>query len=104
MKYRWQVKNGEVTCRDQSGTCERNLCECDKDFARKMPTQYDVFDKDYHLFWSTIDWNPQEDSCLRGRGISEPECCGPATGPMVIYNSLNRECCDDFTVQPYGMC
>ena len=39
VKYQWGIRKGEVTCRDQPGTCKRNLCECDLDFAKKMPTQ-----------------------------------------------------------------
>ena len=50
-----------------------------------------MFNDDYHLFWSKIDWNPQGgESCVRGVGYSEPECCGPPTGPLVIFNSLNK--------------
>lgn len=104
VKYRWTKKNGGIQCKDAAGTCKRNLCECDLDFAKKMPNEIDTFNLDYHLFWSTIDWRPQEDSCLKGTGLSEPECCGSETGPLVIYNSLNRQCCDDFSIKPYGMC
>ena len=49
VKYQWGVRKGEVTCRDQPGTCKRNLCECDLDFAKKMPTQEILIKKvDFH--------------------------------------------------------
>ena len=48
----------------------------------QMPAHRDVFNDDYHLFWSKIDWNAEED-CLRGGGGPyEPECCGADDGPM----------------------
>lgn len=104
VRYRWQKRKGNIQCTDAAGTCERNLCECDLDFAKRMPSQYDVFNADYHLFWSTLDWHPQEGSCIKGTGLSEPECCGPPTGPLAIFNSMNKECCPDYSIRPAGMC
>jgi len=103
VKYDWRVRRGQPECTNEPGTCERNLCECDLDFARKMPSQYEVFDVKYHLFWSPEDWTP-EDNCQKGTGLNEPECCGPPEGPLVIFNSLNKQCCPDYSIKPYGMC
>ena len=121
VKYDWRVRRGQPECTNEPGTCERNLCECDLDFARKMPSQYEVFDVKYHLFWSPEDWTP-EDNCqkvgkffrffkiskisknFKGTGLNEPECCGPPEGPLVIFNSLNKQCCPDYSIKPYGMC
>lgn len=96
-KYRYglNVNKGEVQCRDRAGTCERALCECDAQFGRQvnqfkkiqkltfqMPAHRHVFNDDYHLFWSTTGWSPEE-NCLRGPGGPyEPECCGPNDGPL----------------------
>ena len=62
VKYDWRMRRGAPQCQNAPGTCERNLCECDLDFARKMPGQYEVFDAKYHLFWSEEGWEPK-DSC-----------------------------------------
>ena len=40
----------------------------------------------------------------KGTGLNEPECCGPPEGPLVIFNSLNKQCCPDYSIKPYGMC
>ena len=66
VKYDWRVRRGQPECTNEPGTCERNLCECDLDFARKMPSQYEVFDVKYHLFWSPENWTP-EDNCQKVR-------------------------------------
>ena len=48
----------------------------------KMPAKRDSFTTDYHMFWSTTGWNPEE-QCLRGgSGPYEPECCGRDDGPL----------------------
>ena len=60
VKYDWRVRRGQPECTNEPGTCERNLCECDLDFARKMPSQFEVFDVKYHLFWSPENWTPEE--------------------------------------------
>ena len=196
VKYKWRTSGSGVVCVDKPGTCKRNLCECDLDYAKKMPEQLSHFNRDYHLFWSTTGWDPRGDtgSCLKMTGVrylrtcvgllrndwcyvrtrrclnkcainlargkivvldsvfveqylnmrftrkvenyltaphflrivaplagelnrreisrqsltrnllSEPECCGPPTGPLTIFNSLNKQCCDDHSIQPYGMC
>jgi hypothetical protein len=103
VKYDWRMRRGQPQCINAPGTCERNLCECDLDFARKMPSQYDVFDNKYHLFWSEEGWEPK-DNCEKGKGLNEPECCGPPEGPLVIFNSLQKQCCPDFSIRPTGTC
>lgn len=103
-RYGLNQKTGMVTCRDQPGTCERALCECDNQFGQQMPSKRDAFTTDYHMFWSTTGWNPEE-QCLRGgSGPYEPECCGREDGPLHIYNAKTKECCTDGTVAPQGQC
>ena len=70
VKYDWRVRRGQPECTNEPGTCERNLCECDLDFARKMPSQYEVFDVKYHLFWSPENWTPEE-QCQKVRKFSD---------------------------------
>ena len=66
------VQNNDVQCKNNPNSCERALCECDAQFARDHVAKKDVFDPQYHLFWSTNDggemWDPK-DNCARGFGI-----------------------------------
>ena len=49
-----------------------------------MPAHRHVFSDDYHLFWSTTGWSPEE-KCLRGgNGPYEPQCCGADDGPLWV--------------------
>merc|ERR1712193_197261 len=34
VKYRYGIRQGQVSCRDGAGTCDRALCECDALLAR----------------------------------------------------------------------
>lgn len=101
VKYNWSVKsrNKEAYCENAAGTCARALCECDLDFAKKLTEDLvSVFNPDYHLFYSTTGWNPEE-SCEKGSGSSRPECCGPDDGPKYIFNSLKKQCCADHSIK-----
>ena len=88
-------------CRDKANSCERSLCECDARFARDHAAQKDVFDPQFHMFWSTNDggvmWEP-EDNCPRGPGGPwDPKCCvnQAGTSAAILFNANNRHCCAD---------
>ncbi|CAG5105348.1 Oidioi.mRNA.OKI2018_I69.chr1.g2050.t1.cds [Oikopleura dioica] len=99
VKYSWGTRRREAYCEDAVGTCARALCECDLDFSKKLtPELVSVFDPEYHLFYTTTGWNPEE-SCEKGNGVSRPECCGPDDGPKYIYNSLSKQCCADYSIK-----
>ena len=72
VQYKFTLKNNAVQCKNNPNSCERALCECDAQFARDHVVKKDVFDPQYHLFWSTNDggdmWDPK-DNCARGFGI-----------------------------------
>ena len=72
VQYNFSLKNNDVQCKNNPNSCERALCECDAQFARDHVAKKDVFDPQYHLFWSTNDggemWDPT-DNCARGFGI-----------------------------------
>ena len=74
-------------CRDAPNSCARDLCECDFAFAKAHYPAIDVFNYDYHLFWTTTNWYP-EDNCPQPPGSVPvaPQCCYSPTGPAVIYN------------------
>jgi len=104
VKYRYGIKNGEVTCKDAGNTCDRALCECDAKFAREHVAQTGVFDEQYHMFWSTNNggamWDPANDdaACPRGGGgVYDPQCCvdDAGEGAALLYNAATKACCSD---------
>jgi len=102
IRYRFgYTDDKEIVCRDKANSCERSLCECDARFARDHTAQKDVFDPQFHMFWSTNDggvmWEP-EDNCPRGPGGPwEPKCCvnQSGTSAAILFNAKNRSCCAD---------
>jgi len=109
VKYRYNIKNNEVRCLDKpekfsnaphTNACKRSLCECDAAFARAHPAVKHHFSNDYHLFWTTIGWEPQDEAnCVRYPGFHEPECCGTPTTPYKIFNAHpkaqnQKQCCN----------
>jgi len=107
VKYRWRYTNqNDIKCMDKPDTCKRALCECDLQFGKNMPAHRDEFNTDYHLFWSTVDWNAEE-NCLRGgHGPYEPACCGAPDGPMQLFNDATKDCCPNhgYSIRPEGTC
>jgi len=111
IKYKFKKIAGALTCRNSENTCERALCECDKQFAANHVAQKDVFDEQYHMFWSTNNggemWDPQNDPTAcpsNGGGPSTPQCCGGNGLPFHLYNSDVKQCCADRTVAQIGEC
>jgi len=98
-------RNDEPSCTDDAGSCGRSLCECDKMFAQRHVATVDVFNNDYHDFWSTTDWmDNKENVCVpRGGGSADPQCCGAPDSFSVIYNANNHQCCDG-EVKGIGEC
>lgn len=100
VRYKYGEKNGDKFCKDAPGSCGRNLCECDLQFAKQHVSKAHLFKQDYHMFWSTLPtgWDP-EDSCPRGgSGPYDPQCCGNPAGPYVLYNAAVKKCCADGSV------
>merc|ERR1712003_20199 len=73
--------------------------------VRRHVATVDVFNNDYHDFWSTTDWmNNKENVCVpRGGGSADPQCCGALDSFSVIYNANNHQCCDG-EVKGIGEC
>lgn len=102
VRYRFGfTESKEIICRDKANSCERSLCECDARFARDHVAHKDVFDPQFHMFWSTNDggvmWEPEE-NCPRGPGGPwTPKCCvnQEGTSAASLYNAENRHCCPD---------
>merc|ERR1712147_266240 len=54
------TKAGEVVCRDDAGSCNRALCECDAMFAREHVNSVASYTDDYNMFYSQTGWDPMD--------------------------------------------
>jgi len=107
VKYKYGEKNGDKYCKDNQSACGRSLCECDLAFAKAHVAKAHVFNKDKHLFWSTLPggWEPKENCPRGGGGPYDPQCCRmDVTTPFLLYNKANHECCPDGSVAKQGQC
>jgi len=95
VKYKYGEKNNEKFCRNAEDTCDRALCECDLQFAKNHVGAKDVFNEDYHMFWSTLPggWEPKDNCLPSGNGPYIPKCCGSPGNPYVLFNSATKKCC-----------
>merc|ERR1712118_632788 len=68
---------------DVAGSCARELFECDLQFAKDTFANKEVFNNDYHAFWSTTGFdNRLEESCPSGgTNPVEHQCCGGVDAP-----------------------
>merc|ERR1711953_334 len=97
---RWNRNSGAPVCKDAEGSCGRALCECDRQFAINHVAKKDVFNIDYHMFWTTtgFDSNIQ---CVSTPGPKpDPQCCNNPAGPYTLYNANTKQCCDNYEVKP----
>lgn len=123
VKYNYELvgppKTGKAVCKNKTdgkgdkgdeNRCKRALCECDAQFAKAHDAVKDVFDKQYHTFWSSMDagaaWDPAAgDGCLAaGNGPVDHKCCGVVDGPHTIFNSNKKDCCLNGEVRDQGTC
>ncbi|CAG5113740.1 Oidioi.mRNA.OKI2018_I69.chr2.g7830.t1.cds [Oikopleura dioica] len=105
VEYKFRIaKSDEIICRDDKGSCGRDLCMCDKMFAQKHASVKDVFDEQYHMFWAPNGWEPAEQCFRKGNQYSDPQCCGGSTSPFVQFNGNRKECCADGSVAMIGSC
>lgn len=91
-------------CRDDAGTCGRKLCECDAAFARNHVAAKDVWNNDYHLFWTTTGFDTETSCVPNSGGATDPRCCSTPTSAASIFNALTKECCANGSVKPLGQC
>jgi len=59
---------GTFVGQNEAGSCPRELFECDKKFVYDMLAMKDVFDNQYHAFWSGGEGKPHFDN-------RDPEQC-----------------------------
>jgi hypothetical protein len=129
-KYKFKAQYDKVTgapyvdCLNPVGSCQRNICECDKAFASKLQgaaeDPADGWTEAHHAHYGGFDSRNQ---CLRklGKPADDKElvCCGDypdrymyrvnkdETGRQCcgkkLYDSDTHECCDDKIVSS-GTC
>jgi len=58
VKYNWERIIGggssdDIKCSNKKNTCERALCECDLDYAKKVISDFDLQDLTNSAGWMT---------------------------------------------------
>ena len=96
VKYNWSKKGSkDVKTNEDAGTCERELFECDRQFAKNMLDVHDVYVDAHHMFYGPWD-NKDPFNCPKSEVTgSKRECCGGVNKPYLLYNTNNLECCPD---------
>ena len=61
----------------------RQLCECDKMFAKEYEEAYSSWSHIYHVF--LYGFNPTTE-CVKPNPHGKPECCWAGDGPSNVYN------------------
>jgi len=97
--WKWANKKGTFVGMDAAGSCPRELMECDKKFVYDMLAEKDVFDTQFHAFWSGGDGKPHFDNrdpeqCYSHGGVPvEHQCCGGHDQPFFWMNKNKNVCC-----------
>ena len=88
VKYKYGEQNGDKICKDNAGTCGRDLCECDLAFAKAHSSVKSVWDTKYHSFWSEEGWDHKDpDNCVcKLFKLSFPKFF---KNPKMLKNNLN---------------
>lgn len=89
-----------ITCNEDENTCERSLCECDRQFAVEygVAVNSGKWNSEFHQEYSTDNnWDPYNKDNCKNDGVREEgdkKCCGnyPFRFPMV--ENANRNCCE----------
>ena len=69
---------------NKDNSCDRALCECDRQFAIAHASARQVYTNDYHAFWSELGWDPEGQCQKGGNGKGgNPQCCGGGTTAYV---------------------
>ena len=91
VKYKFSInKSGNARCKSDAGSCERALCECDRQFAIDHAAATGVYTDDFHAFWAPNGWDPEGQCMKGGNGQNDPQCCGGNNAPYVSYDFDNN--------------
>lgn len=93
VKYKFSInKSGNARCKSDAGSCERALCECDRQFAIDHAAATGVYTDDFHAFWAPNGWDPEGQCMKGGNGQNDPQCCGGNNAPYVSNNFQTQKC------------
>lgn len=92
-----QSRTETLESTNAAGTCPRELFECDRQFVQDTFDNKDVFDEQYHAFWSTtgFDYRDQGDCPVGSNLPTQHECCGGGDRQYWWYSATQNQCCDD---------
>jgi len=97
--WRWNNKAGVLESTNKEGSCVRELFECDKKLVYDMLASKDVFDEQYHAFWSAKDGESAFDNrdpanCPSNGGVPVSHmCCGGHDRPWYWIGMNKNQCC-----------
>jgi len=124
-KYKFKAQFDQVTgapfveCTNKMGSCARNICECDKAFAEKLPAASndpeEGWTEAHHAHYGGFD---ARNKCLRSlggpKGDQKAVCCGSFPNRYMyrvnkdgsgqqccggnIYDTDTHQCCDESVV------
>ena len=94
--WKWSNRQNGLVSREAAGTCKRELFECDAQFVKDTYEQREVFNEDYHAFWSTTGFDREEKDTYcpsNGGDPVEHTCCGGHDGPWYWIGLNSNQCC-----------
>merc|ERR1712156_11304 len=98
VRYTWKysTKEQKFISRDDEGSCERELFECDVLMVKNTWNNREAYSDDYHLFYTTTGFDPESDaSCPTGGSVPvDHMCCGGGDKPY-YWIGLNKKQCVD---------
>ena len=107
--WKWSTRQNTFISQNDPGSCERELFECDHQFVKDTYEQRDVFNRDYHAFWSSTGFDRDDEAYCTPRGSIpvEHECCGGETKPWywIPVGAGRKQCCahaDGGIIKPDG--
>merc|ERR1712157_165229 len=101
VKYGWKYeqKTKSFKVQQAADTCEADLFQCDLKLAQDTFEVKEVYNIDYHAFWSTLDGgfdNRDEANCPSNGGTPVAhECCGGNNNPYWWMNKNTHTCVDN---------
>jgi len=98
-KYTWKYASRRAVFESSNaeGSCERELFQCDLQFAKDTLLMKDTFNEEYHAFWSTLPNgfdNRDPDNCPSNGGVPvEHQCCGGYDREYHWIGLNKKQCC-----------
>lgn len=104
--WKWLGKKEDFTSRNDEGSCERDLFECDKQFVHDTFEFKAVFDENFHAFWTKTDFDHTSDeSCPNNGGQPVKHmCCGGSDKPWRWIGLNKYQCCNDEVIDKNDQC